>query len=56
MAARYLRYLLDRTDDDREALAAWNQGLDATNTDGISASAAAFADEVLAIMSRRGSP
>jgi soluble lytic murein transglycosylase-like protein len=56
MAARYLRYLLDRTDDDRGALAAWNQGLERTNTDGISASAAAFADEVLAIMSRRASP
>ncbi len=49
LAARYLRYLLDRTDSDREALAAWNQGLWGLQNSGMSDSAAAFADSVLEI-------
>ena len=54
MAARFLRYLRDRTDSDRTALAAWNQGLHGVLTDGISAAAAAFADDVLEIRRQRG--
>lgn len=53
MAARYLRYLLDRTIDERTGLAAWNQGLHGVNTEGVSATAGVFADEVLAIRSQR---
>ncbi len=49
LAARYLRYLLDRTDSEREALAAWNQGLWGLQNNGMSDSAAAFADSVLEI-------
>ena len=49
LAARYLRYLLDRTDSEREALAAWNQGLWGLQNNGMSKSAAAFADSVLEI-------
>lgn len=53
LAARFLRFLLDRTDDERTALAAWNQGLGSVDTNGISAAAGAFADEVLAIRRER---
>ncbi len=49
LAARYLRYLIDRTHSDREALTAWNQGLHGFLEDGMSESAAAFADSVLEI-------
>jgi LysM repeat protein len=53
LAARYLRFLIDRTDDERTALAAWTQGLDSVTEGGISEAGGAFADEVLAIRSRR---
>lgn len=53
MAARFLRYLLDRTDNDRTALAAWNQGLHSVSTSGISVGGGTFADEVLAIRLQR---
>ena len=53
MAARYLRYLADRTPDERTALAAWNQGLDGVNADGVSAGGGAFADSVLEIRANR---
>lgn len=49
MAARYLRYLIDRTHSEREALAAWNQGLHGLLENGMNESAAAFADSVLEI-------
>ncbi len=49
LAARYLRYVIDRTHSDREALAAWNQGLHGFLENGMSESAAAFADSVLEI-------
>jgi LysM repeat protein len=49
LAARYLRYLTDRTHSDREALAAWNQGLHGFLENGMSDSATAFANAVLEI-------
>ena len=49
LAARYLRYLLDRTDSEREALAAWNQGLHSVQNNAISSTGASYADDVLAI-------
>jgi len=49
LAARYLRYLTDRTHSDRDALAAWNQGLHGFLENGMSDSAAAFANAVLEI-------
>ena len=49
LAARYLRYLTDRTHSERDALAAWNQGLHGFLDSGMSDSAAAFADAVLEI-------
>ncbi len=53
LAARYLRYLLDRTPTEHRALAAWVQGLHGVLTDGPSQSAIAFADSVLAIRDAR---
>ena len=53
MAARFLRYLLDRTDDERTALAAWNQGLYRVTANGITVVGGAFADDVLAIRRQR---
>ena len=53
MAARFLRYLLDRTDNVRTAMAAWNQGLHSVNTSGISTTGGSFADDVLAIYLQR---
>jgi soluble lytic murein transglycosylase-like protein len=46
MGARYLRYLLDRTGSEREAVAAWAQGLAGVQRQGVSADGAAFADAV----------
>ena len=54
MAARYLRYLSDQTGSEREAVAAWNQGLASVQNDGISAAGGAYADAVLAIRDQRG--
>ena len=53
MTARYLRYRVDRTGSDREAVAAWEQGLASVQSDGVSASGAAFADAVLAVRDER---
>jgi len=53
LEARYLRYLIDRTTNEREALAAWNQGLHDLLTSGISESGSDFADDVLAIRDAR---
>jgi len=49
LGARYLRFLIDRTGTEREALAAWVQGLWSFEHNGITASGARFADEVLEI-------
>ncbi len=54
LAARYLRYLIDRTHSEREALAAWNQGLRSVLDNGISDAAGAYADDVLEIRRTRG--
>ncbi len=54
LAARYLRYLIDSTQTDKEALGAWNQGLNSLLDEGISESGAAFADSVLEIRRIRG--
>ncbi len=54
MAARYLRYLSDQTGSEREALAAWNQGLSSVQNGGISSSGGSYADAVLEIRSQRG--
>ncbi len=53
LEARYLRYLTDRTDGDRQALEAWNQGLHNLLSNGPSASGSRFADDVLAIRDAR---
>jgi LysM repeat protein len=46
LAARYLRYLLDRTDNEREATAAWIQGLSSVQRDGVTAVGADYARAV----------
>ncbi len=53
LEARYLRYLLDRTSSQRQAIAAWNQGLTGVLRDGISTGAGQFADDVLEIRDAR---
>lgn len=53
MAARFLRYLLDRTHSEREATAAWRQGLHSVQTDGVSATGAAYADAIEEIRRQR---
>ncbi|MEZ5167258.1 MAG: LysM peptidoglycan-binding domain-containing protein [Acidimicrobiales bacterium] len=53
MGARYLRYLLDRTVNEREAVAAWRQSLDGLRRDGITAAGAAFVAEIEAIRAMR---
>ncbi|MEM8707882.1 MAG: LysM peptidoglycan-binding domain-containing protein [Actinomycetota bacterium] len=53
LLARYLRYVVDRTHDDREALIAYRQGLTAYLNDGSTPDAEAFADAVLAIRDQR---
>lgn len=54
MGARYLRYLLDRTDGEREAAAAWTQGLASVQRDGVTAVGATYADAVDEIRRERG--
>jgi len=53
LAARYLRYLIDRTHSDREALLAWHDGLGPLLERGPTAAAEAFADAVLEIRRMR---
>lgn len=53
MGARYIRYLLDRTGSERDAVAAWRQGLRAVQTDGINAAGAGFADAIAEIRRQR---
>jgi LysM repeat protein len=53
MGARYLRYLLDRTAGEREAVAAWRQGLDSVRTDGIRTAGADYADAIEEIRRQR---
>lgn len=54
MAARYLRYLTDRTADSREAVAAWVQGVSSVQRDGVTSGGAAYADAVEEIRRQRG--
>ena len=53
LAARYLRYVQDRTHTERDALVAFRQGLSSFLDDGAKSSAESFADEVLAIRDQR---
>ena len=53
LAARYLRYVHDRTHSDTEALMAFRQGLDSFLDDGPTADAEAFALATLAIRDQR---
>lgn len=53
LAARYLRYLLDRTHSDREALIAWQVGLSAFLDGTTTPDAEAWADTVLEIRRMR---
>ena len=53
MAARYLRYLIDRAGSEEAAVAAWVQGLTSVQTSGISATGAAFRDAVEQIREQR---
>lgn len=46
LGARFLRYLLDRTHSEEEAVAAWFQGLDSVQTDGISTAGARYVASV----------
>jgi LysM repeat protein len=54
MGARFLRYLLDRTDSEREAAAAWVQGLRSVQTDGVSTAGGRYADSIDEIRRQRG--
>lgn len=53
MGARFLRFLLDRTDGEREATAAWAQGLTSVQRDGVTTAGAAYADSVEEIRQQR---
>lgn len=53
MGARFLRYLLDRTDSEREAVAAWVQGLNGVQTNGVSAAGAGYVDAIEEIRRQR---
>ncbi len=53
MGARFLRYLLDRTDSEREAVAAWVQGLNGVRTNGVSAAGAGYVDAIEEIRRQR---
>jgi len=56
LEARYLRYLIDRTPDERLALAAWNQGLHDLLTNGPSESGSRYAADVINIRDTRARP
>lgn len=53
MGARFLRFLLDRTSSEREAVAAWRQGLTGVLTDGVNANGAGYVDTVEDIRRQR---
>lgn len=53
MGARFLRYLLDRTDSEREATAAWLQGLRSVQTDGVNSAGGRYADAIEEIRRQR---
>lgn len=53
MGARFLRFLLDRTDSEREAVAAWHQGLDRVRAGGVDDAGAAYADAIEEIRRQR---
>ena len=52
LSIRYLRYLLDETDDIRLAIASYYQGLTATRRHGIYSSSEFYVDGILALRSR----
>lgn len=54
LAARYLRYLIDRTNSDRDVLIAWQLGLSRFLDDGPTNAAEQWADAVLEIRRMRG--
>ncbi|MEZ5244305.1 MAG: LysM peptidoglycan-binding domain-containing protein [Acidimicrobiales bacterium] len=54
MGARFLRYLLDRTDSEREAVAAWRQGLGSVQANGINSTGGGYADAIEEIRRQRG--
>lgn len=54
MGARYLRYLLDRTHSEDEAVAAWRQGLSSVQRDGLTTAGANYVDSVTEIRDLRG--
>jgi len=53
MGARFLRYLLDRTDNEREAVAAWLQGLHSVQSGGISTAGDRYVDAIEEIRRQR---
>lgn len=53
MGARFLRFLLDRTHTEDDAVAAWAQGLSSVQDDGISAGGAAYLAAVTEIRQQR---
>ena len=52
LSIRYLRYLLDETDDVRLAIASYYQGLTATRRHGIYSSSEFYVDGILALRTR----
>ena len=52
LSIRYLRYLLDETDDVRLAIASYYQGLTATRRHGIYNSSQFYVDGIIALRSR----
>lgn len=53
LGARYLRYLLDRTSSEQAAVAAWVQGLESVQANGIDANGTAFVAAVEQIRQQR---
>ena len=53
MGTRFLRYLLDRTDSEREAVAAWVQGLEGVQNDGVTTAGGHFVDAIEEIRRQR---
>ena len=52
LSIRYLRYLLDETDDVRLAIASYYQGLTATRRHGIYTSSEFYVDGIIALRDR----
>ena len=54
MGARFLRYLIDRTESEDEAVAAWRQGLASVQGDGITTAGAGYVAAITEIRQLRG--